>query len=240
MILQRIEGSRFSRVRPDWNGRTVAILAGGPSLQREHFARVRLERDADRLRVIAINDSYLLAPWADVHYAADAKWHRWHTQGIDKPLLGLRAEDIRTRWAAFMGQKCTIETSVTDAQGKPLRVCDIPDSVHAMRCVHGFGLSVNPEFLVTGKHGGFQALNLATLAGASRVLLLGVDAKMINGLRHWHGEHPTSNGEKVYAEMKDSFAKAADDLKKAGVEVINCSLTSAIDAFPRVALEEAL
>lgn len=231
MILERIPGSRFSRVLRAWEGMTVAVLAGGPSLTRDAFQRVREAREADRLRVIAINDSYLLAPWADVHYAADAKWHRWHTQGIEKPLLGLRAEDVRVRWAAFMGQRCTIETTVSA----------VPDSVHVLRCIHGFGLSNDPERLVTGKHGGFQCVNIPILAGAKKLLLLGFDARNgADGQKHWHGDHPVSSGDGIYAEMRRAFSAAEKAIAETGVEVLNCSPTSAIDSFPKVRVEEAL
>lgn len=236
MILERIPGSRFSRVLPAWPGATVALLAGGPSLTPELFAMVGEARKADRLRVIAINDSYLLAPWADVHYAADAKWHRWHSAGI--PKVGLPAEEVRARWAAFPGQKCTIENCGGHV---------VDDTVHIMRNrdkvtnPHS-GLSHDPEALATGRHSGFMALNLAILAGATNILLLGYDAKRgADGAPHWHGDHPVpSRAEDAYVEFKMSFSKAQRDIEAAGVRVINCSMGSAIETFPKMPLAEAL
>lgn len=216
---------------------TVAALAGGPSLTPQAFEMVRAAREADRLRVIAINDSYLLAPWADVHYAADAKWHRWHTDGIAKPALGLRPEDVRARWAAFMGQKCTIQPSEKY----------VPDSVHVMRNrdhpYYGKGLSLDPDYLVTGKHGGFQVLNLAILAGATRILLLGYDASNSQaGARHWHGSHPieTDSPEQRYQTFRQSFIDSQHEIAATGVAVLNCSPTSRIDTFPKIDLATAL
>lgn len=236
MILERIPGERWSRVRAGWDGRTVAILAGGPSLTPEAFDRVREEREADRLRVIAINDAYLLAPWADVHYAADAKWHAWHTVGIDKPVLGLRADDVRARWAAFMGQKCSIQPAADK----------VADDVHVLRNrdhpYNKHGLSFDPHYLVCGKHGGFQALNLAILAGAGRILLLGYDANPEDPRRHFHGAHPieTDAPAQRYATFRESFRVAQHDIAATGIPVINCSPTSAIETFPRMTLEDAL
>jgi hypothetical protein len=237
MILERIPGQRFSRVLRAWEGRTVALLAGGPSLTPQSFARVREEREADRLRVIAINDAYLLAPWADVHYAADVKWHRWHTAGVDKPALGLTEEDVRTRWAAFMGQKCTIQP------GEQY----LPDTLHVMRNRDHprstNGLSLDPEYLVTGCHGGFQSLNLAILAGAARILLLGYDARSGDrGERHFHGSHPieTDAPQSRYAVFREAFRVAENAITATGVRVINCSLASSIETFPKMALEDAL
>jgi hypothetical protein len=237
MILERIPGERWSRVLRAWNGRTVALLAGGPSLTPAQFDLVREAREADRVRVIAINDSYLLAPWADVHYAADAKWHRWHTAGVDKPLLGLTAEDVRVRWAAFMGQKCTIQPTEQH----------VPDSVHVMlnrdHPNYGKGISLDPKFLATGRHGGFQVLNMSILAGAARILLLGYDARSgANGERHWHGAHPTETDapQSRYATFRESFREAQHAIAATGVPVVNCSPTSAIDTFPKMTIEQAL
>lgn len=241
MILQRIEGERFSRVLPAWRGRAAVLLAGGPSLTEEQFEAVRVARETDGVRAIAINDSYLRAPWADVHYAADAKWHRWHTEGIEKPLIGLTAADVRERWAAFAGQKCTAQSSAAA----------VPDAVHVMRCREFSAqtipllepaISNDPTVLMSGRHSGFQALNLAILAGATTIILLGYDAKRgADGRPHWHGDHPTpSPADATYPEFRRAFSAAENDIVAAGVRVINCSPGSAIESFPKMALEDAL
>lgn len=53
-----------------WHGDTVAILASGPSMSQAVADRVR----AAGICAIAINNTYRLAPWADVLYAADRDW----------------------------------------------------------------------------------------------------------------------------------------------------------------------
>lgn len=235
MILQRIPGERFSEVLPAWKGRVAVLLAGGSSLNAEQFELVRGAREADRVRVIAINDSYLLAPWADVHYAADAKWHRWHTAGIEKPALGLTAAEVRERWARFGGQKCTIQTTERA----------VPDAVHVLRNQTyprlDYGLSLNPRELATGKHGGFQALNLAILARPSLILLLGYDYRTgPKGEVHWHGDHPTPSATSSYPEFRRAFTLAEREIEAAGVKVINCSPGSWLDSFEKMPLRHAL
>lgn len=236
MILERIRGERFSRVLRLWDGMTVALLGGGPSLTPEQFALVGEARKADRVRVIAINDSYLLAPWADLHYAADAKWHAWHRAGIDKPALRLSAAEVRGRWLAFAGEKCAIQASgglTVDESVHVLRNRDFPR--------HGDALSRDPGALATGRNSGFQALNLAILAGATKVLLLGYDAKSgADGAPHWHGDHPNPSPPAAYAEFKRAFSAAQRDIEDLGVRVVNCSMASAIDTFEKVPLELAL
>lgn len=243
MILERVKGERYSRVLPLWKGRTVAILAGGPSLTAQAFEAVRLARETDALRSIAVNDSYLLAPWADLHYAADAKWHAWHREGVPKPALGLTAEDVRARWAAYGGERCSIEPAKDYPEPKESAL-EADERVHLLRNVHhpyrGAGLSRDPGFLVTGWNSGFQALNLAILAGAARVLLLGFDAcHTPDGRSHWHGGHPkASSGD--FGPFLRAFSAAEAAIAEAGVEVLNCSPVSRIESFPKVSLDEAL
>lgn len=235
MILERLASERYSRVLPLWRDLAVAIIAGGPSLTQEQVALVAWAREAELLRVIAVNDAYLWAPFADLHYAADAKWHRWHSAGVDKPVLGLTAGEVRERWAAFAGERCSIQAAeeVVDAR------------VHILKNAHhptnGNGLSLDPGAIVTGRNSGFQALNIAILSGAKTVILLGFDgAAGKDGLSHWHGDHPKPSTSAVYQHFRRSFSAAEDAIAKAGVSVINCSPGTQINSFPKVPLERAL
>jgi hypothetical protein len=227
MILSGRSGSRFSEVRPLWRGDTAVLIGGGPSLTHEQIDIVRAAHTARHARCIAINDAYLWAPFADVLYFADARWFEWHRDGIDKPRLGLSATDVRDRFAAFRGQKCTISTSLR-------RITD--DAVHVLLRGGREGLSSDPTSIRTGGHGGYQALNIATLAGAARALLLAFDARP----GHFHGVHPTEPPPSVYATMQKSFEGIGKTLRQAGVTVLNCTPGSAIRTFPQVGLETAL
>lgn len=235
MILERIHGERFSRVLPLWMDYAAVILAGGPSLTQDQVDLVCTHREANRVRVVAVNDAYLLAPWADLHYAADAKWHRWHGEGIPKPLLGLTAAQVRERWRAFAGERCSIQASETV----------VDDGVHILRNAHhpsqGQGISLDRGALVTGRHSGFQALNLVILAGAKTVILLGFDgAPSKDGKSHWHGDHPKPSSPACYKHFLRSFSAAENAITAAGVSVLNCSPGTAIRSFPRVPLAAAL
>lgn len=238
MILRRLPDSRFSEVVPEWRGATVVLLGAGPSLTLEHLKLIRAAREADRIRVIAINDLYLLAPWSDVHYAADSHWHAWHGVGISKPTLGLPAEMVRQRWASFVGQKCSIEQS-----GSNIR----DEAVHILRNVAhpkgDAGLSRDPRALVTGFHSGFQALNLAVLAGADTVILCGFDAREPTNEIAAHGltgDHPRPTPLEVYAQYRRAFSVAAPLIRQAGVSVFNASPLSAMESFPFVELAAVL
>lgn len=107
---------------------------------------------------------------------------------------------------------------------------------------HSTGLSLDPEYLVTGSHSGWQALNVAVLAGAKTVILLGFDAREPAGKApgHWFGEHPKPTPIAAYAAYRQAFKSGAAAVKATGVRVLNCSPGSAIDAFEKTALEGAL
>lgn len=239
-ILRRRTQDRFSEVVRWWEGSTCVILGGGPSLTLEQFELARAAHEAGRVRAIAVNDSYLCAPWADVCYAADSKWFEWHRLGIDKPKLGLTAAQVRERWASFEGEKVGIQCA------EPY----IPDGVHILRVAvlpPDQGLSRDRGALATGRHdgytghSGFQALNLAVLAGAQKIILLGFDGRPgADGKTHHHGEHPIPTPADVWDHIRRSFSCVENELNAAGVDVINCSPSSAIDTFPKYSLHDSL
>lgn len=234
MILYKKQG-RFSEVLPEWEGGTAILIGGGPSLTDEQIAIAEDAHASGDAHVIAINDAYLLMPHADVCYAADAKWHAWHNKGIENRKLRLMAAQVAERWANFAGQKCSIETSMENIYDPAVHILKSLSHPH-----NGFGLSRDPCYLATGWHSGFQALNIALLAGAKTILLLGFDGKRIDGKAHWFGEHPTPSSDAIYEKMRMAFSHAEKDIRALGVRVINCSMGSAIESFEKMDISKAL
>src|SRR3990167_1952589 len=109
-----------------WPGSTIVGMGGGPSLTPEDVDAVR-----DRAHVIAVNDAYRLAPWADVLYAADAKWWRWH-QGVP----------------TFPGLKYTVQPEAAVWPG-----------VQVLQNTGERGVEIDPRGLRTGRNSGYQAMN---------------------------------------------------------------------------------
>lgn len=98
-----------------------------------------------------------------------------------------------------------------------------------------------PGVIGWGGNSGFHALNLAVQFGARRIVLVGYDMQVEAGL-HWHGAH-----EGMYNPTPESTARwrriidgAASDLELLGVEVINASAISALTAYPKKPLMEAM
>lgn len=199
------------RITPDWPGATVAIIGGGYSLSASHVEHLR----GHDVRVIGINDAYRLAPWSDLHYACDFIWWKWHHD------------------EARAAMRCPSLTQDTDAASR------WADLVY-IKGVNETGLSTRPDVIHTGSNSGFQALNIATLKGAARVLLLGFDMQPgPGGRQHWFGEHPHKI-RSPYALYIRAFNGAADQLKAMGVDVVNCTPGSALECFPIMPIEEAL
>lgn len=127
-----------------WPGSTIACVGTGPSLTAEDVALLQ-----GRARVIVVNDAYKLAWWADVLYAADAKWWAWH-KGVP----------------SFGGLKYTAQPGAVRWPG-----------VQMLRRTGLEGLELDPRGVRTGFNSGYQAINVAVHLGAARIVLLGYDMR---------------------------------------------------------------
>lgn len=188
-------------------GDTFCLLGAGPSLTRQDCESVR-----GKARVIAINKSYQLAPWADVLYAADTRWWKWHKGAPE-----------------FAGLKYSLSREAGRWPG-----------VQVLTRAGETGLCLNPSGLAMGRNGGYQAINLAVHLGAKRILLLGYDMKLgPKGQQHWHPAYPheTKSPYRLFARNIESLKKPLEDL---GIACINCTRDTNLGAFPRMPLEQAL
>jgi hypothetical protein len=204
----------------DWVGETVAVLASGPSMSAAVAETVR-----GRCRVIAVGNQGIdttidgvfrpaLAPWADMLYAADYKW--WVEYGLEA--------------CKFEGLKVTARRLLKQSDVHSLEVSEkrVP-------------FDDRPTHVVSGANGGYQAVHIAVQRGASRILLCGFDMRTVNDKKHWFGDHPRKlNTKQNYRGWIVNFELLAPELKKRGVEVINCTPKSALHMFARGKLEEVL
>ncbi len=99
------------------------------------------------------------------------------------------------------------------------------------------GLSTEQGTIYRGGNSGYQAVNLAYLLGARRILLLGFDMCIEGKKRHWFGDHP---GKLNMASNYKNFARAFESIvpAKYGIEILNLSRRTALDCFPRHNLED--
>jgi hypothetical protein len=203
----------FTVVHRLWPGETVVILGGGSSLTPEDVNACRGRR------VIAIKEAYQLAPWADLLYAADAKWWAFYKGA-----------------PTFKGMKFAIEQSPDQP---PTDWSQWPD-VHVLRQTGELGLELEPTGLRTGYNSGYQAVNLAVHLGAAQIVLLGFDCWTgPTGDQNWFGYHPLHTPS-PYPLFLHAFQSVITPLREAGVHVVNASRFTVLSAFPRLSLDEAL
>lgn len=188
---------------------TMAICAAGPSMDEE--TALRLHALQPDLKIISINKSYDLLPFADVVYACD-----------QKPWL----------WYPYMQSATGIKVTMT---------VPLYEDVHQVRNAGRLGLSVDPDALCTGGNSGYQAINLAVHLGAKTILLFGYDMKPnARGSMHWHKEHPIPTPATGCRDWLINFKSIVYPLKNMRIRVINCTPESSLDLFPKMSLTEVL
>jgi len=190
-----------------WPKSTVGCLGSGPSLIQADVDGCR-----DRAHVIAVNDTHRLAPWADVLYAADAKWWR-RFGGVP----------------AFLGRKYSIMPNGHKVPQQEFR------DIHILRNTGDQGLERDPSGLRTGKNSGYQAINLAVHLGASQILLLGYDMQG----DHFFGSHPDKS-HPPFKHCLQAFPTLVSPLAEIGVSIVNCTPGSALTCFPMAPLASVL
>ena len=197
-----------ARAKRLWPDSTIVCVGTGPSLTQADVDFCR-----GKARVIAVNDAYRLAPWADVLYACDGRWWDWH-KGV-KEFRGLKfGMTIRKHLHA---------------------------DVIRLRNAGSKGLCLESDGLCTGRNSGYQAINLAVHLGAARILLLGYDmTRDRNGRSHFFGEHPRQGLPSPYPAFRQMFPTLVKPLAQLGIEVINCTQATALETFPKQPLDEAL
>jgi hypothetical protein len=199
----------YWRVAQEWQGKTAVIVGGGESLTQQQVDYCR-----DRAKIIAVNNAYLRAPFADISYFCDDRWYKWHK---NKP-----------EFIAFKGIKVTLENPKVIEQDRRIRF---------LQNMGRDGLSDFNHGVMTGKNGGYQAIGLAVHLGVKKIILIGFDMKP----GHWHEPHPIPTIDSVY---KDQMLPCFETLKKPlamkKIELINATPGSALTIFPMMDLEKAL
>ncbi len=211
---------------PDWSTHTAVCMASGPSLTVEDVELVKNQRQhgAQIVHTIAINDCGLArrlplaAPWADILYAADAKWWRAHQpEFMDLRVSGELVRPVKNKDGRF-----------TEVPTRPLKML-----------ARGEPMPRTPGSVVSGNHSGFQALGLALSLGAVRILLLGYDCGPVAGKKYAHEDrNPAFKTESPHHTWLPAYAQVPGRWPK--VEIINCSADSVIQVFQKRPLREVI
>lgn len=188
--------------------RTIVVLGCGESLTQEDVDYCK-----GKAEVMAVNDAYRLAPWADYHYAADVQW--W----------GLNFQKVKDQ---FKGECWTQSDQAAEWYG-----------LNFIRSTEVMGLSRDPLVICQNGNSGAQAINLAYHKGAQKIVLLGFD---LCGT-HFHGLHPAPLNNPIplsFNYWQQGFHALAEGLAWEGIKVFNCSRHTKLTGFTRGNLETIL
>ena len=207
---------------PDLAGRTVAILASGPSMTQAQCDLV----GATDWFAVAINETWRLAPWAHTLYGCDWEW--WAS-------LAPKVEEFRgTR----------VIGTVPNIRNKPQFPPEMEGQAAQLQYLRVVAGQTQPLWngpaVGAGSNSAFQVANWVARCGATRLVLLGVDCHSPNA--HWHGihKHPLAKNQKpnLMKAWLMAWRNAAPQFTERGISVVNCSPGSAVDCFPRANLEK--
>lgn len=197
---------------PDWSGQVAIVVASGQSA-----SQVGLERARGRCRVLVVNSSFRLVPWADALYAADQQWWECNRDALDFAGLKITARES-------IGKKFDIKVVNVKTIGE-----------FEAHCLH---LETRGT-IGHGGNSGFQALNLPLQFGSRRIILVGFD---LCG-EHWHDKHaePLRNPRVgAMALWRERLDGQAERLRSMDIEIVNTSEQSALTAYPKMTIDIAL
>jgi len=207
-------------IEQKFKDQTVVCIASGPSLTQDQVDQV----EYSFLPTITVNNSFQLAPWCDIVFACDIKWwYQYYKQVCD---------------TCFDADLWTIK-GVGEHFGKKTKIHE--PKINEIGFTRNIGLE--QDKVSHGGNSGYIAVNLAYMMGAKKIVLVGYDHQHTNGQTHWHGDHD----KKVFTKNADdtdrwlrNFRVLATELNKKGIDVVNCSIETAINSCRRGILEEEL
>lgn len=168
--------------------------------------------------MVAVNDACRRIPSADVLYACDAAWWRFHSGAPD-----------------FAGERWSTHDPVQNDKREVASLYGI--NLVEGRSVRGF--SFDPDIIHYGQNSGFQAVNFALLSGATTIILAGFDMRN-TGPKHFFGDHPEPlRNPADFATFTAEFDYASGMLPP-GVTIINATPDSGLRCFKMMDLDDAL
>jgi hypothetical protein len=168
--------------------------------------------------VIGTNAAFMLGSWVSVAYFCDANFFR---------------ENL-AEYLAFKNLKVTCSSSI------PKEVAHLALNVKRVKRDYKSGISPHPDTICWNHNTGGAAINFAIWAGATRILLLGFDMDPEADKTHWHNLYSQKTNKVAFDRFQRYFPAIAEQAKQRGVEILNLSPDSKLEAFPKLSLKEVL
>ncbi len=174
---------------------------------------IDLRRMIGKARFVVVNNSWRLAPWADFLFAADYRWWEGSCGCIE-----------------FKGWKVTTDRRAAETWSLLRLVTLLADD----------RLQLEDGIVGWGGNSGFQALNMVVHFGCEKIILVGFDCTIKQGL-HWHSPYPGANNPNPSKTLrwKRSLDGASVILDNIGVKVINCSMISTLKKYKKMSLDDS-
>jgi len=206
--------------KPFWNGRPVAIVAGGPSL---------VGFDLERLRgahVLAVKGSIFDIPWADAGFGLDMpRYAEWRDKLANVP--------TRVYWAVPRDQLAKT--------GPPPS-----KNITFVERLDGENISSDPSKIYGGGTSGFGAMQICFHKHAKSIVLFGFDCdgayKADSGFRHndQHYQKRRAQNEANWEIWARHFEVYVPFLNEHGITVLNACPSSRITCFQKVTLDDGV
>lgn len=194
-----------------WPDSTIVCVGSGPSL----LARDVVEAFDAGAHLLAINDAIrITGKYADVLFAADAKWWGWH-EGVPDEELPIHLWSVDPESRKFRPQ-----VRIVNYNGQA--------GFERSRCS-----------IRTGGHSGYMGVHMAAHFGATKIILLGYDLQATDGKHHFFGDHPDGN-HLNYEYRRGVYETLREPFERLGIRVFNATRQTALTAFPTCSLADAL
>jgi hypothetical protein len=208
--------NEFDSLPRMYGDKTVFVIGGGPSVKSVNLKLIH------KRPVVGCNDAFRLGTWVDWCVFADKRWWLWNWEEL-------------AQWPNRERAVCIVP-QLLDGRAERWPWLKILRRDEAR-----FGLSVEPDTLCWNRGCGGTAINMAYLLGASRIVLIGFDMRMVKGQHNYHDHHQKEERPQIYQNSMRPFLKPMSDaMKVTGLQIVNATPGSALDVFPIMSLEEVL
>lgn len=216
-------------IKPIYAGETIIVAGTGPSINKNTIKTVNNARKTGKARVFGSNRAYQIFDVDLLHGCNKEFWDYWYEH--DPALAGSPFLKYTTR---------------PELKG-------VYKGLEYIKEVWIDGLSRDPSCIAAHHGTGPQAVNLAYLFGAKRILLIGwdmrfpgkVDNRTYKQPRRYLGEDALTKNHWPRTGADGALDGLINEMKTIkpedyGIEIINCTPGSAMRCFPMMDLTEAL
>lgn len=185
-------------------------IGSGPSLTDEDIEFCRRRG----WKLATCNSTFHRVPDCSLFHAMDLGWWQHHSAELE----------------STVSPECLIYTGCPELARENKRLIPVSYTPDA-------GFSMTDGLVKSGKLTGLQLIQIVGWQRPDVILLLGYDNQITDGRAHEHSRYnQQANPSKALAGALDDYEALA---RQSPYPIINCSRQSAIQAFPRMTIEDA-